>query len=70
MTSFYGTLALGMVIGAGLAHFTCGLLDLVKRKDNHPDALAGLEEWEPLSLDPDQRRSGEVGQIIIPRVDT
>ncbi len=32
MSSFYGALALEMVLGVGLVYFTGGLLDLLKKK--------------------------------------
>ena len=68
MSPFYSALALGMVIGVGLATFTGGLLDLLITKDAHPDALTGLEGWKPSGPDPDQSRSGEIGQIILPGI--
>ena len=70
MSSFYGALALGMVIGVGLVYFTGGLLDLLIKKDAYPDALTKLEEWEPFGLDHDQSLSAEIGQTIPPGVDS
>lgn len=70
MSSFYGALVLGMVIGVMLANFTGYLLDLLIRKEAHPETSKGLEGWEPSGSDPGQSRSGEFGQIIIPGVDT
>lgn len=63
MSTFFGALIIGMVIGAMLISLIFGLLELVKRKDTDLEELKEPVRWKSSGTSLEKSSSGEMVEI-------